>query len=596
MNSFSANYSSNVTMLQFHIDLPVSWILLGAAVVLALTAWLEVKRTQKFLILRLSALCLAVIALLGLILNPSLQQRKTSDYIILTKNYNTRTFDSLTAKYSAGRLYQMPGAAPATKASVIENYRSLDELKGNIHLLGDGFPAYMLEYLDTTALHYYPSDLPEGFTNLNLQKKYKQHQVNTLEGTFNPAGKSFTLKLTGSAQTEDSVTVSGKQHHTFALKFSPKTSGNFIYTLTAVDSTGKIAYSERVPVQIPEQKPLSILVLSDFPTAETRFLKNYLEAENHQLTLRYGISKNTYRTEFINTPKKGAVALSAAALAAYDLVILDLPTLTSLPDARLHELKQAVQNGLGILTLFNTPAPIAKKATDFLEVKLSSFKTDTASITLSSGIFKNAAAPVRLETTGRLFPVLSERDGRVISGYRQSGLGKLGFQLLTHTYRLQLAGEKERYAELWAGLIEETARQELQDHSVSMTTAFPFYEDEPLLIEIVSATGKPEVNADRVQLPLMESLLVSNVWQAKTWAGVPGWHTLSVNNTPHAIFVCNPHEWNAMRVTHQQQLLKNLSGDPLKSSSQIVYQPVAPVIFYLLFLAAAGFLWLAPKL
>lgn len=583
-------------MLQFQTNFSLLWVLVMGILVLGVTGWLEFKRQQKYLVWRLIAAVLAVTSLTGLILKPSIQVHKTSDYILLTDNYNPQTLDSLTQHYSASQLYQMPGIKTSNRVTVISNYRDLSNLRGNIHVLGDGLPAYMLGYLDTTALHYYPSPLPEGFININLRKPYKQHQVNLVEGTFQSAKKSYTLKLIGSGKTEDSLTVTGNKFHSFALKFSPKISGNLIYTLTAVDSTGVTVYSERIPVQVTEHKPLSVLVLSNFPSAEIRFLKNYLEAEKHQLTLRYGISKNTYRTEFINTPRKGSVMLNTATLANYDLVILDAETLSSLPDHQAYGLKQATKTGLGIITLLNEPTAANTKTTRFLEAKAVPFKNDTATITLSTGFIKTSATPLRLESNSKTSPILSESSGRIVAGYQPYGLGKLGFQLLTHTYRLQLAGEKETYAELWANLLEETARQELLHHSVNVSTPFPVYEDEPLALEIISSNSKPEVELDSIPLPLLESKLVSNVWQANTWAGTSGWHYLTVDEQVFPIFISNDTEGKSMRIAQQQQLLKKLSGTQLGSSPRVVHQPIAPIIFYFTFLIAAGFLWLAPKL
>lgn len=581
-------------MLLFQSDSYVVWILLCAIAVWGIVGWLEFKRKQKYLPLRLLAVTLAVISLLGLILKPAVLQHKTSDYIILTKNYNTHVLDSLTQRYPSSQLYRMPEVASVTGTAVVKNYRDLNELKGNIHLLGDGVPAYMLDYLDTAALRYYPSASPQGFTTLAGQKTYKQNQVNTVEGIFQSHGKSFTLKLNGGAITEDSIKITGTAAHLFALKFTPKTSGNFIYTLSATDSTGKTNYTERVPVEVIEQKPLTILVLSDYPTAEIKFLKNYLEAEKHQLTLRYTISKNKYRTEFINTAKRNSVQLNSSALAAYDLVIIDGTALTSLPENQLRELKNATLTGLGALVLVDAPIPVM--TTNFLEVKTVSVKNDTASLQLQSGLLKNTAVPVSLIPSRKITTTLTERSGRTVAGYQQNGLGKLGFQLLTNTYRLQLAGKKDTYAEIWSTVLTETARQELQQHSFTKVTPFPVYEDEPIAFEIISATEKPMVHLDRIQLALLENSLVSNIWQANAWAGTPGWHTLNINKNTHTLFVSDTSEWKAMRIRQQQASLQKIAGDQLQSIPQTVHQPIAPIFFYLLFLLAAGFLWLAPKL
>jgi hypothetical protein len=580
-------------MLSFQTDFSVGWILLGAALVLGIVGWLEFKRVQKYRVLRLIAALLAVVALAGLILKPAIQLHKTSDYILLTKNYSPKTLDSLARSNATIQRYRMPDA-PAAGATVINNYRDLSALTGNIHLLGDGLPPYTLPYLDTTALHYYPSAPPEGFIDLNWRKVYKQNQVNRVEGIFQSAGKTFTLKLTGGGATQDSVSVQDKASHSFALKFTPKTSGNFIYTLSATDSSGKVVYTERVPLRVLGQKPLSVLVLSEYPTAEIRFLKNYLEAENHALTIRYTISKNKYRTEFINTDKKSSITVNSRSLAEFDLVIIDAAALSELPDQQLREIKQASITGLGILVLAETA--VSTKVANFLDAKPSSFKRDTASLQTTSGLVKIPAAAISLSASKKITPILTDVSERIVAGYQYNMLGKIGFQLLTDTYRLQLAGKKEIYAEIWSNVLAETARQELEQHSLTNVTPFPVYEDEPIEFEIISATEKPIVHLDSIQLPVLENSLVPNIWQANAWAGNSGWNKVMINKNIHTFFVSDTSDWKAMRIRNQHKTFQLIAGDHRESLPQNVYQLISPLLFYLLFLLAAGFLWLAPKL
>src|SRR5690606_37502854 len=131
--------------------------------------------------------------------------------------------------------------------------------------------------------------------------------------------QSLTITLTGPGTTEDSVQIKpGLQE--FSLSFTPKTAGLFRYTLAARDSSGKILYTEQVPVQVKKQRPLSVLWVSNYPSAEIRFLKNFLERKNHRPTLRYTISKEKYRTEFINTPARSLGKLDETLLQSFDLV------------------------------------------------------------------------------------------------------------------------------------------------------------------------------------------------------------------------------------------------------------------------------------
>jgi uncharacterized membrane protein len=76
---------------------PVNWVVCSAVLVLCLLGWLEIKRKQKLLAVRLVALLLAIFSLVCLILNPSLKTKKTSDTILLTHNYNKEILVNCTA-------------------------------------------------------------------------------------------------------------------------------------------------------------------------------------------------------------------------------------------------------------------------------------------------------------------------------------------------------------------------------------------------------------------------------------------------------------------------------------------------------------------
>jgi hypothetical protein len=575
---------------------PVNWVVCSAVLVLCLLGWLEIKRKQKLLAVRLVALLLAIFSLVCLILNPSLKTKKTSDTILLTHNYNKEILDSLLNANSKSQLYKLKGVPGPVKAVEIQNYRDLSDLHGNIFLLGEGLPQYMLEYVDTSSLQYFPSPTPEGFIGINSNKTYIANQRGEIKGIV-MFSREHTVTLTGPGAAEDSIHVNAGTSQAFSVSFMPKAAGLYLYTLTASDSSGKVRYTEQVPVQVKEQKILSILFLSDYPTAEIRFLKNFLEKKNHKLTLRYKISRDKYRTEFVNTPQKSIGRLNETLLQNFDLVITDASSLTSFTGAEIHSLKEAIKDGLGTVTLINT-ASLSKQANDFLSVTLTKVKSDSAHLEITKQRLKIPATPVSIASERNLFSIQRESSGRMVSGYYQSGLGKSGFQLLSNTFSFELAGEKELYAELWSPLIEAIARREINTYDVSFTTPFPYYSDEPVEFKIVAGAEKPTVRIDSLEIPLIEDPLIKNVWYGKIWAGQVGWNQLRIDqdSSQHNLFVSQPEGWRSLQVLNQQKNMRKLSSQKEGVAEQVLYQSVSRILFFALFLLSAGFLWLAPKL
>ncbi|MBL7834716.1 MAG: hypothetical protein JNK18_12225 [Cyclobacteriaceae bacterium] len=579
---------------EFNALLPPVWIVAIATLAIIVFVWLEIARKQRLLPLRLVAVFIAIGALACLALNPHHSVEKSSDIILLTAHYNNETLDSLVSANSAAQVYKLADVAGAPNATPI-NYRELNGLRGNIHVLGQGLPEYMLDYLEGTTLHFYPANPSAGITGLDLTRVYTANRVNTLDGTYYATGNRI-LKLQTGGITLDSVLLK-KGVQRFRVSFAPKAAGQYVYTLTENDSLGNVLTREPLPVDVKPQQPLSILLLHNFPTAEIRFLKNYLETQQHKLTLRYTISKDRYRTEFVNTKQETINRLTEPMLKNYDLVITDASSLASLSGQERNAIERAIASGLGILTVIDSPAP-ATAVLKFLQRTVSNIKSDSASITINHTRLKVPATSVSVASDERQTSLLEDTNGRAVSGYVQHGFGKNGFSLLSNTFTFQLSGQAETYATLWSDMISALARKEQKPYDLAWLTSFPVYPDEPIEFQITSASEKPSVLIDSVEVPVSEHSLVHHVWYGKFWAGRAGWNSLTIRQSTdtYNFFVSQPGEWNSLRVAHQQKAMQKMISAQRDEQKEVVRQAIPRALFFVLFVLAAGFLWLAPKL
>ena len=81
--------------------------------------------------------------------------------------------------------------------------------------------------------------------------------------------------------------------------------------------------------------------------------------------------------------------------------------------------------------------------------------------------------------------------------------------------------------------------------------------------------------------------------------GNPGWHLLETSDgTSLHYYVSGPTEWKALSLVNQQTENKISSRQDLDQRSEKIdsQEEIPPLIFYIIFLLAAGFTWLAPKL
>ena len=568
-------------------------VAVAALLLIVVFSWLEIIRKQKLLALRLLAIFLAVTSLACLVLNPVRNVEKSSAIILLTPNYSNEILDSLTKSEPGCQLYKLESVSARDNISVIHE-RNLKDLHGNIHILGDGLSDYLLDDLDTTNIQFHPAPASDGVIRLNT-KIYKANEMNTIDGVYKSHDNRTLKLLIGDTAIDSTKTEPGTK--SFTLNFKPEVSGRFLYDLVEADSSGKILISTQLPIEVEAQRALNVLFLSDYPSAEIRFLKNYLEHQHHKLALRYRVSRDKFRTEFVNTNETNLSRLTETTLQNFDLVVTDISSIGTLSQSEKQTLQRSIGLGLGMVTLLNATAP-AKSALEFLELKSAKAKSDSAHLFINRTPIKLPATPLLLSSEQQLSAIDRETGGRTVSGYTQQGLGKSGFQLLTNTFSLQLSGQQELYATIWAKLITAVARKERNAYQLEFESSFPYHSNEPIQFRVISGAEQPTVVYDSVTVPLQEDPLIGNVWHGRIWAGSTGWNTLSIaqDSSARHFYVSPDGDWQSMRIDHQQKKLMTLVSRNDAATTTVVSQPIPRIVFLILFLISSGFLWLAPKL
>ncbi|NOS91781.1 MAG: hypothetical protein HOP30_07650 [Cyclobacteriaceae bacterium] len=576
----------------FHPLISPWFICLGAIALLSGLLWLEWKRPAKFLYARMFSTTLLVIALAGVLLQPHIRKEITTDgLVVLTLNYNDAQADSLRKSDNALRFVQTPDAKPFTNATTLTLHQ-LQHEKNIRWVLGDGLPEYFIEE-NNQSYRYLKSKTPFGIIEWNQPEIFRVNHKEIISGKIN-SDKSAKLILSGPGGVEDSITVSGKGIQSFQFSITPKQEGKFVYSLHVKDENTTEDYP--VPVEAKTIEPLRILMIQRFPSAEMRYLKNFLIIQGHRLAVRTQLSKNNFNYEYSGIKALKTDRLTGALLQSFDVVIIPSETLVELPVTELNALTAAVENGLGLIKLID-----------------GSEKKNRSSLTLA--IQENAKDTVRLKFNGSTEVVsvapwivkepvekITDANGRTLSGFAEKGIGKSGFQFLQETYQLILKGKEDHYAELWSPLLEQMARTKNQLHKINIKNSFPIYPDEPIEIAIISAENKtPRLRFNQVAIPMREDVVVDDYRHGKVWADTTGWQSLAIegDSISKNFYVAPIESWASLRTIHLLETNERISSN---SSTSTTYnttseeQQIPPLFFFLLFLGAAGFLWLAPKL
>jgi len=560
--------------------------------------WLEWKRQYRLRTIRMIAVIFMMTMLAGILLRPMYAVEKSNSILLLTPGYDKAKADSL-LKINSDLIVMHTSAVNAFRESTaLPSYYDLTDIGSNIRfILGQGLPTHALALIDNKHFEFIPGDSPKGVTGLSLPERILVNRQHNIEGTYNNDSGKKRIYLSSPGGIEDSVRVNSNGIKSFSLAFSPRQAGNLFYNLIIKDSTGS-SVQENIPLRVREATPLSILFIQGYPTFETQYLKNFLSRKNHKLVLRYQLSQNNFRYEYSNRTHLQTNLVTKKDLDDFDVLIIDSDALKKLSGAEKTAILEAIQSGLGLLTLLNEPLKANAKSNDFFpfEVKLS--KTDTALIKLGSKTVTLPALPMRVESNSSLQAIIKDRSG-ILSGYTFDGAGKIAFQFLQETYRLKLSGDSSGYSNLWSTLLERIARPRNEPATIKITNRFPWYTDEPIHIEVISSQEKPVLFTDHVRIPVQEDVLIDNVWHATLWADSPGWHILQTDDaTTLAYCISKKDDWKSLSITGQ--MAENFSvlnkGREVSTEKVLEQREVSPIYFYLFFVLAAGFIWLAPKL
>jgi hypothetical protein len=561
------------------------------ALVFAAFLFFELKRPKQFLVFRILALSIMMLSLAAIAFRPSIKSVQSESVGILTTNYDSKKVDSI-QKRNRILWVTLPNVDAYAHSKRLTSINELEKFSGRVAFVAGEGLGTAAQTIISDDFEYIPSAWPEGIIDLNMPDKVYPHRPSVIEGSVNSSAP-VKITLENSGGKEDSVQLNGRGIQNFSLTFIPSEAGNFLFTVT-VQKEGDYPATHTLPVSVKPKRPYRVLCIQDFPTFETQYLKKFLGKEN-EVQIRYQLSKNTFRHEAINTAAKKINRLNDEVLGNFDLLIIDSDALESLAASEIADLHNSINQGLGTIILFNQSPENLRITKSFLPSKFKKYSADTAKVKLQKDVTLQAW-PLIAEPNALTQPILRNKN-RMLSGYTNSGFGKVAFQLLQETYHLVLDGDSTSYAEIWSDLIENVSRTEPADFTITIKNKFPVYQDEPIALEIISSGKTPSVQYDDVPISIEEDLYIDNIWRTVIWANEPGWHSVSSDSTREFFYVSRNEDWhalsaaNSIRSTTARSSPRASSGNPVE-----IVERINPVWFYVAFLISAGLLWVLPKL
>ncbi len=561
------------------------WVALIIALSLVLLfVWKEWKGkfTTRFFINSLIGI-LATAALLFLYLRPAMLTEVSGKAVILTENYNVAQLDSIKKKEKSIKVIRYkPG---------LDTSKSLDSIT-EVIVLGNGLPSYDFWQLREVSTTYLKGVIPKGVINLKYNNKQQIGSDLEVAGLYNKADAGNRLVLeTVSGVGLDSVVLNGEEKQDFQLKSNLGVKGKLVYQLTEKDSTDKVLTSNPVPVEVVEKQQLRIFISNTFPSFETKYLKNFLAEEGHELVVRSQITKGRYKFEYFNTSKNPVYGFPENALKDFDLLILDTETYLSLSKHNKNTLVRLIKEiGIGV---FVQPSESLFKSTN----QIVSFSIERAIGQKNLKVENNLLEtyPFKFQNTNPSGITVANHSYAVVVGK-----GKFSTTVLSNTYQLVLDGKTDVYSKIWSTIINATARAK------QMNGAFESFKllsviSEPNSFALLTGVEEPMVTVNgEHNVPLIKNAALEDRWHGKTYPNKLGWQMLQMSNDTSVIrnyFVLDSVHWKSVIGENIRRDNSSFFDKTKKAEvKKMLRIELSRWPFFFIFLICMGYMWLSPKL
>lgn len=374
----------------------------------------------------------------------------------------------------------------------------------------------------------------------------------------------------------------------FTLEAQAKGEGRALFALRVVDAAGAQLEQVVLPLLVRDGASPRVIVLAGAPDPDLKYLRRWAVDAGLQLDSRIALSDGVALTE-------GRPAFDTAALEQVDLVVLDERAWTSLGTAQTTALRSAVEAGLGLLLRVTGPVDDAVGA-DWAMFGFRIAASDAASAVKLSGAADRDAAGIALSRRAiavdadNVAPLLRAGDGSPLAAWRAVGHGRVGLWWLADSYRLALAGESARHADLWASTFSTLAR--------ARAKAPPRLPVEARVDQRAVVCGVND--GDRVETPDGTTVALVVAGEAASacaayWPATPGWHDLLSGSQRWTFHVRAPDEAPGLAAFANARATRALLGTSATAEFAQQSFPLPRWPFLLAWLTAASALWMLER-
>lgn len=624
---------TQIFALDKHIIFPrVNYLTITGVAVLTLVLLISTfrRKDKRRLALRAIATMVATTSLLLLALRPHWRSIPLPiSALLITSGTTQNQLEVLVKSYDFGNhVFSLDGTkswqpifrkvkAIPDAAYLKRHHPEIQEL----HVAGHGLNDFDWAEIDSLPIipHLAPSS--NGIKNIQWSREVVLGQPLKIQGTLAAAeNEGHRLYLLDLAGVVDSVEIATPEKAQFQLQATPREIGRYLYTLQLRTKAGLLVWQEIFGVVVVPSRAFKMLVLESAPRFETKYLKNWLGKHQNAVAIRSAVSKERYRTEFINHAGLDLVKFDANLLKRFDLIMLDGQTLFNMMANERWALRTVVENaGLGVLIV---PDEIVWQPDDknfpeqsfFLPFRFDEFSGLEERLIKPTwddfpfrAITEIPADPFEIKYDWGMRPLIKDEMERILGAVSQRGNGRVGSSLIKDTYRWILEGNPQYHAAYWSYLIAKLARPE-QSEQWSVISSGPVFVHQPITLRLMTAESDPvgmvstETGLEDV-IHLRQNMDTPEIWRGTYCPRQIGWHRVAAKSgEPYWFYVHEKESWQTwqqaqrMEATKRHAACAKLSSKTTPRAIQSHSRPIPLYPFFFTFLLSCAFLWIERKL
>ena len=548
-------------------------------------------------------------ALLYLTLVPPLVEREAGTLIVLTAGAPAPPFGEPQSG-STVALPEAPVHAGVQREPDLATALRRRPGTRRIEVVGHGLEARDLDAARGLAIGFDAAALPRGLVELEPPTDVAPGAAFEVAGRVHDVPGGFAELFDPATRRVDRVALDA--HGRFEMSGTARVEGVAEFSVRIRDARERIVEDVTLPVVVSGHAPARVLVLAGAPGPELKFLRRWAQDAGLPMHTRIAAGGDMVLGD-------APLAINAATLARFDLVLLDERSLAGLGGAQQAALLDAVRGGLGVLVRVSaalgdgdrqrlralgwavdrgaeTAAFRLPGATRGAEAERARIGPGSPDAPVTGGVVDEVPVLSRraLRVAGDPAALLRDASGVAVAAWRAEGRGRVAVWTPTDTYRLVLAGRRDLHAELWSHAVAVLSRAQPRP---AIRVVGEAREGERLAL--CGLTGQAQVTSPTGEV--VEALIdpITGARRcAAVWPRSGGWHRVHGGESAAVFRVRGADEARGLRLHALQAATHRLASEPVRGSAPAASVDGAPSTspasrwpWFLAWLLASAALW-----